>query len=79
MERKSESDPDNEKSRKPWWSDEQFPPKPLLNLSLLEQPLIDLKQETNKGEDANLHLITEFENDEIERAKEYEQRAQMWD
>ena len=76
MERK---DPDNEKApHKPWWSDEQFPPKPLLNLSVSD-PLVDLKQDDNKGEDANLHLIHEFENEEIERAKEYEQRAQLWD
>ena len=41
--------------------------------------LTDLKQETNKGEDPNLHIIHEFEPEEIERAKEYEQRAQLWD
>jgi len=37
--------------------------------------LTDLKQDTNKGEDPNLHIIHEFEPEEIERAKEYEQRA----
>ena len=41
--------------------------------------MTDLKQETNKGEDPNLHIIHEFEPEEIERAKEYEQRAQLWD
>lgn len=60
--------------------DALLPPKPLLNLSVTES-LMDLKQDqpANKGEDANLHLIHEFETEEIQRAKEYEHRAQMWD
>ena len=34
---------------------------------------------SNNGEEENLHLVREFEDEEIERAKEYEHRAQMWD
>ena len=66
---------DPKEPRNVWWSGEQFPPKPILNLATAE-PLIDLKQETsNKGEDPNLHLVHDFETEEIERAKEYEHRA----
>ena len=57
----------------PRLGNEQWQPSPLL--SLAADVLTDLKQDTNKGEDPNLHIIHEFEPEEIERAKEYEQRA----
>ena len=59
--------------RTSWKIEEQYKPSPLL--SLAADVLTDLKQDTNKGEDPNLHIIHEFEPEEIERAKEYEQRA----
>ena len=75
QERKVDTEQDLPRGR--WWDDAQQPQTPLL--SLATDILTDLKQETNKGDEQNLHIVHEFELEEIERAKEYEQRAQLWD